>query len=475
MKFLKLSLATSVAIAGLSSVSLAQPLEEAIKGIDVSGMLRYRYTDNRYKDRDFTKDNSDRGDANHQWRADVLFKTPVINAVSFNLGIGYHNAQQNVNHGSNDSAPGTGNGLGSGSDGWFGVREFNALITPESTATSVKVGKMIMTMPISDTLDDRGTGILATNSDLPHWTFVVGAYDSWSVDDVQTGYLLTPDNGSFTKPLYTIAAISNYETNYGNFGSQLWFYGVKDMVDAGGFGELSWSNNIFHLKGQYAFAKLDNSEGSTLRSYFINTGDPTHPYFGRASGIKEANDLYTLEAGVRFHEFNVPVALNVGYWGNTQDGYAVSFDNEGAFQKYGQIWFESTATGVDISMFNIYGQDFPHGYEANELSVFYANLNYDILENLNIGIDYVKGTNKQTRGIPGQADRFTGDVDFEEINPNITWQYSKPLKFIINYSFLTTEADKNIVAYREGAPYSDSVNTQKEKRDRIRFEARYNF
>ncbi|PZT47670.1 hypothetical protein B6S12_07715 [Helicobacter valdiviensis] len=462
MKFLKLSLATSVAIAGLSSVSLAQPLEEAIKGIDVSGMLRYRYTDNRYKDRDFTKDNSDRGDARHQWRADVLFKTPVINAVSFNLGIGYHNAQQNVNHENN---AGTGSGLGSGSDGWFGVREFNALITPESTATSVKVGKMIMTMPISDTLDDRGTGILATNSDLPHWTFVVGAYDSWSVDDIQGGYWLTPKNESFTKPLYTIAAISNYETNYGNFGSQLWFYGVKDMVDAGGFGELSWSNNIFHLKGQYAFAKLNNDEGSVWRDYYLNI-HPSH----RAGGVKEANDLYTLEAGVRFHEFNVPVALNVGYWGNTQDGFSVAFDNEGAFQKYGQIWFESAATGVDISMFNSYSGEMPHGYESNELSVMYANLNYDILENLNIGIDYIYGKNKQTRGIPGRADRVGGDIEFQEINPNITWQYSKPLKFAVNYSFLTTDKDNTLITDDPNAS-----GQSKEKRDRIRFEARYNF
>ena len=48
MKFLKLSLAASVALGALSTASFAQPLEEAIKGIDVSGYLRYRYNDDRY-------------------------------------------------------------------------------------------------------------------------------------------------------------------------------------------------------------------------------------------------------------------------------------------------------------------------------------------------------------------------------------------------------------------------------------------
>ena len=99
MKITKLSLIACVALASLSTASFAQPLEEAIKGIDVSGMLRYRYTDNRYDNKGFNKQERTRGDANHQWRAEALFKTPVINNISMNLGIGYHNAQQNVNHG----------------------------------------------------------------------------------------------------------------------------------------------------------------------------------------------------------------------------------------------------------------------------------------------------------------------------------------------------------------------------------------
>lgn len=472
MKITKLSLATCIALGSLSTASFAQPLEEAIKGIDVSGMLRYRYTDNRYKDQNFNKNGTTKGNANHQWRAEALFKTPVINNVSMNLGIGYHNAQQNVNHGKgveddagNLATPGTanaflGNGLGSGSDSWFGVREFNMVITPDSTNTTIKAGKMIMQTPISDTLDDRATGIFVTNSDLNHWTFNLGAFDSWSIDDYQTGYALTPDNKSFDKPLYTAAALSNYDTNIGNFSTQLWLFNATDMIDFAGFGELAWQDSMFHLRGQYAFSKLNSDANSPWTSIYEHK-------------VKEGNDLYTLEAGVKFHDLNIPLAAKIGYWGNTQDGYAVSLDDEGSFQKVGQIWFENAATGVSISMLpTAMGQNMPRGFESNELSLFYANINYDILENLNVGIDFVTGTNKISRG--QGATHYSGDIDFTEINPNITWQYSKSLRIFAHYSILTTDATRQIATAMNNTLPAEQISDS-EDRNRLRVEVKYTF
>ncbi|WP_279144998.1 major outer membrane protein [Helicobacter pullorum] len=467
MKITKLSLIACVALASLSTASFAQPLEEAIKGIDVSGMLRYRYTDNRYDNKGFNKQERTRGDANHQWRAEALFKTPVINNISMNLGIGYHNAQQNVNHGKgildnngNYTNVFAGNGLGSGSDSWFGVREFNMVITPDSTNTTIKAGKMIMQTPINDTLDDRATGIFVTNSDLNHWTFALGAFDAWSIDDYQTGYALTPDNKSFAKPFYTAGAMSNYDTSIGNFSSQLWLFNATDMIDFAGFGELAWQNSMFHLKGQYAFSKLNSDANSPWTSVY------------KGQKVKEGNDLYTLEAGVRFHDYNIPVAAKIGYWGNTQDGYAVSLDDEGSFQKVGQIWFENGATGVSISMLPTNGQKMPRGFESNELSMFYANINYDILENLNIGIDYVNGTNKIARG-QGAA-RYSGDIDFQEINPYIVWQYTKSLRIFAHYSILTTDATRQIATAMNNTLPAEQISDS-EDRNRLRVEVKYTF
>ncbi|MDY0327291.1 MAG: major outer membrane protein [Arcobacteraceae bacterium] len=44
-KFVKISLAAAVAVAGLNSVASAKPLEEAIKGVDATGYVTYQYND----------------------------------------------------------------------------------------------------------------------------------------------------------------------------------------------------------------------------------------------------------------------------------------------------------------------------------------------------------------------------------------------------------------------------------------------
>ncbi|MDE5602737.1 MAG: major outer membrane protein [Helicobacter sp.] len=447
MKFIKLSLATCVALSALSTMSSAQPLEEAIKGIDVSGMLRYRYTDDRYKNELYKKDNlrgeppRDRGSAQHEWRAEALFKTPVVNNISMNLGIYYSNAN-NVNHGkgieidNNDEkvkVPFAGEGLGSGGDGSFGVREFTAVITPDITSTTLKLGKMPLMTPLNDS-DDRGTGVFITNSDISNWSFVAGAFDSWSLDD---GVPSATD--SIAKPLYTLAALSNYETSIGNFDTQLWLYYVQDIADFIGFGELAWNNNMVSLVGQYAYSKLDST--GPLSATVKDGND-----LAAAPGMwgykpKEANDLYTLQAEVNFGNFDIPAAISIGYLGNTQKGYAVSLDNEGAFNKAGNIWFENPATGINISMFNVGGGHMPQGFEKNKLGVLYANANYDILENLNVGIDYVIGKNKLTRGL--RDEKTSGNITFQEISPNLTWQYSKSLEISSYYSFLRSKAQKS--------------------------------
>lgn len=472
MKFLKLSLAACVAVCGIASSASAQDLEEAIRGVDVSGMLRYRYRDDRYTDRNYVKDNKDKGSARHQWRAEALFKTPVMDAVSMNLSVRYHNPEQNVNHGNGlydasgnliTGTEGLNKGLGSGKDGNFGVGEFNIVITPDFTNTTIKAGKMILTTPLNDPLDDRGTGILAMNSDLNHWTFVGGAFDSWSIDDFRPGYIdpYTGNNTgeSITKPLYTIAALGNYETSVGNIGAQIWGFKIDDILDSGMFLQLGFSNSLFHITGQYAFANLDNDRNHLLYQA---------AYKDRVRG---GADLYTIEAGVRFHDYNVPLALKLGYIGNTQDSYAVSLDNEGSFNKVGQIWFENNATGVSISTLPIEGQSMPNNHQSNSLSVFYGSLNYDILENLNIGIEYVNGTNELKYSATNR-----GDIDFQEITPIIRWQYTKNLAFSTYYAMLTTDRDRSVTpkSVNGGAPLATTA-PDSEDRNRLQVEVRYTF
>lgn len=443
MQFIKLSLATCVALCGLGNVANAQPLEEAIKGVDVSGMLRYRYTDDRYKNQEFERDNNGNGSANHQWRAEALFKTPVINSVSLNLGIRYHNAQQNVNHGKgnppNSANSSLGQGLGSGKDSSFGVGEFNVVITPESTATTIKAGKMLLPTPLNDTLDDRGTGILVTNADLNHWNFVVGAFDAWSLDDQWAGYALVPNYTSMAEPLYTAAVLGNYPVGSGSVEAQLWLFKIKDILNVGAFTQLGYSNALFHIVGQYAFADLETEKGQ---------------YF---AGKEADGDLYTLDAGVKLHDFNVPLAFRLGYIGNTKDSYAVSLDDEGSFNKLGAIWYStSTSTGVGLSTLTA-----PEDGTSKELSVIYAGVSYDVLSNLSIGLDYVRGSNTIKTAVGARDKR-----EFREITPNVAWQFSKQLEISSYYAFLKTDR-------KDFTP--TAIQTDSEDLNEFRVEVKYSF
>lgn len=447
MKFLKLSLAASVALGAFSTASFAQPLEEAIKGVDVSGYLRYRYNDDRY---DNGNDDVSGSNATHRWRAQADFKTPVVNSVAMNLGIMYNNENQNVNHGNGKDSgtgtitPGFGDGLGAGKDGDFGVSTFYATITPDVTATTVMIGKQRLATPITDAGDDRATGILALNNDITGLTLVGGAFDSWSLDDMYAGY--NGDETSVDKPLYTLAAIYNTDTSFGNIGAQAWGFYVQDLVDASGFLELSWKGSLLNAKLQYALAKLANHEEIINR------------------GAAEANDLLSFQIGADFtNDFNIPLEAKLGYITNFQDGTAVMFDDEGALAKAGKLWWQNPTTGITFGLGKIIGGGFDTSDFANEaeINVFYGALSYGFIENrLRVGLEGVYGESELTAHKGGAQ---VSKVEFTEITPTISWQHNKNLNISAFYAMLNTEDKTN------------GVKSPDQDRNRARVEVKYSF
>lgn len=467
MKFLKLSLAASVALGALSTASFAQPLEEAIKGIDVSGYLRYRYNDDRY---DSAAGNTGKN-ANHQWRAVADFKTPVVNNIALNFGVWYNN-NQNVNHGkgtSIETAPGVstpvpfgGEGLGSGSDGEFGVREFYATITPDSTATTIKIGKQLLDTPVTNAYDgDRGTGILALNSDIPNLTLAAAAFDSWSINEglpsnrAARGDYSGGTDLSVDKPLYALAGIYGVDTNYGRFGGQLWGFYIDDAVDALVFGELSWQGSLLRAKLQYTYAALNNDADSVFGTLYNNpTFSTRHP---NKSNISESNDLGVIEVGADFrNDFQLPLNITLGYMMNFADGTAVALEDEGSnVSRKGKIWWQNAGTDISTSALRSYGvQGF--GTEQ-EINVFYAGVDYSFIdERLNVGLEFAWGENDVSRnGARVQK------VEFTEITPTISWKHSKQLTLSTFYAFLNNSYD--------------TANTPDQDRNRFMVEAKYSF
>ena len=466
MKFIKLSLAASVALGALSTASFAQPLEEAIKGIDVSGYLRYRYNDDRYDNGNGDVSGSS---ANHQWRAVADFKTPVVNNVALGLGVWYDN-RNNVNHGKgvNPTTPGTANAfigsrLGSGSDGQFGVREFYATITPDSTATTIKLGKQLLDTPVTNAYDgDRGTGILALNSDIPNLTLAAAAFDSWSINEVNTGNWvnginLNPNNDNLNenavdKPLYALAGIYGIDTNYGRFGGQLWGFYIDDAVDALVFGELSWQGSLLRAKLQYSYAALNNDSDSVFAALY---GPGT--LNGNKANISESNDAFVVEVGADFrNDYQIPLDLTLGYITNFADGTAVSLEDEGKnVSRTGAIWWQNAGTGISTSALRGYGvQGF--GTEQ-DINVFYSGVSYGFIDDrLKVGLDFVWGEND----ISSNGARVE-KVEFTEITPKISWQHSKQLTLSTFYAFLNNSYD--------------TVGTPDQDRNRFRVEAKYSF
>ncbi|WP_279145017.1 major outer membrane protein [Helicobacter pullorum] len=467
MKFLKLSLAASVALGALSTASFAQPLEEAIKGIDVSGYLRYRYNDDRYDNGNGDVSGSS---ANHQWRAVADFKTPVVNNIALNFGVWYQTADQNVNHDKgNATSDFTGDGLGAGSDGEFGVREFYATITPDSTATTIKIGKQELNTPVTNAYDgDRGTGILALNSDIPNLTLAAAAFDSWSINELnvsnrypaghpQAGNVIP---GSYTnspelsvdKPLYALAGIYGVDTNYGRFGGQLWGFYIDDAVDALVFGELSWQGSLLRAKLQYTYAALNNDEDSVFTTLYGTGLSP------RKANIAESNDMFVIEAGADFrNDFQLPLNVTLGYITNFADGTAVSLEDEGSnVSRKGKIWWQNAGTGISTSALRGYG-NWGFGTEQ-EINVFYAGVDYSFLdERLNVGLEFAWGENDISNANGGRIQK----VEFTEITPTISWKHSKQLTLSTFYAFLNNSYD--------------TANTPDRDRNRFRVEAKYSF
>lgn len=476
MKFLKLSLAASVALGAFSTASFAQPLEEAIKGIDVSGYLRYRYNDDRY---DNGNDDVSGSTARHQWRAVADFKTPVINNVAINLGVWYNNTTNNVNH---ENEAGLGNGLGAGSDGSFGVRTFYATITPDSTATTIMIGKQELNTPVTNAYNgDRGTGILALNNDIEGLTLAAGAFDSWSINEMDATTWTSDTTGgwiegsssisdrSVTKPLYTLAGIYNVDTAYGNFGGQLWGFYIQDAVDALVFGELSWKGSMFRAKAQYTYASLDNDYDSIFGSLYSgvdpSTGKPAGVgAHGNKADIAESNDLAVIELGANFkNDFQLPLDMRIGYITNFADGTAVSLEDEGTnVSRAGKIWWQNAATGISTSALRkSTGGVWGFGSEQ-DVDVFYANVNYGFIdERLNLGLDFAWGRNK----VSYANSTYTEKTEFTEITPTISWKHSKQLTLSTYYAFLSTDWSDNVAANKD----------ESQDRNRFRVEAKYSF
>ncbi len=166
-KFAKMSLVAAVAVAG--TVASAQPLAEAIKNVDVSGTVVYRYDDRNY---DASSAATAKGDlSKNNYKIAITAKSKVNDDVT---------AVTRFIVGSSTDAGFVGLDYVSGADGQADVTLSNVYFSYTGIAnTTVNVGKQGLTTPWtvaidSDGNEQTGTGILALTNVGP--VTIAGAY-----------------------------------------------------------------------------------------------------------------------------------------------------------------------------------------------------------------------------------------------------------------------------------------------------------
>ena len=157
-KMIKMSLIAAVAVTGLSSTAAAQPLTEAIKDVDVSGSIVYRYND--YTD-DKNVDNSKDYSKNY-YKIATSLKSKVNDYVTATVrvvtGTGIDDSDANFAAGGLDTR--------NGGDANPTVQVNQANFTVKTDVATVIAGKQGLTTPWtvaidSDSNEQTGTGLLA--------------------------------------------------------------------------------------------------------------------------------------------------------------------------------------------------------------------------------------------------------------------------------------------------------------------------
>ncbi|EAJ9524195.1 major outer membrane protein, partial [Campylobacter coli] len=174
MKLVKLSLVAALA-AGAFSVANATPLEEAIKDIDVSGVLRYRYESGRFgKDLNLENANLNSSKQEHKYRAQINFSGAIADNFKAFVQLDYN-------------AKDGGYGANSVSDTKtsLNVRQLYLTYTNEDVATSVILGKQQLNTIWTDNAIDGlvGTGIKVVNNSIDGLTLAAFAIDSVNTDE----------------------------------------------------------------------------------------------------------------------------------------------------------------------------------------------------------------------------------------------------------------------------------------------------
>ncbi|EIM1166455.1 major outer membrane protein [Campylobacter coli] len=395
MKLVKLSLVAALA-AGAFSVANATPLEEAIKDIDVSGVLRYRYeTSNEWSDINGVAQNEGSGISgkqDHKYRAQLNFSGAIADNFKAFVQLDYN---------AKDGGYGTNNGSTTRSDSSkLNVRQLYLTYTDENVATSVILGKQQLNTIWTDNGIDGlvGTGVKVVNNSIDGLTLAAFAVDSYNNDE-QAGDLGKVLN--FNENLYGAAAIGSYEVFNGQLNPQLWlaymtdnafFYAVDTAYNTTIFDGVNWT-----LEGAYLGNSLDNERK--------DLGNGNGNFFA-LNGSIEVNGWDATLGGLYYgkkDKATITVIEDQGNLGSLLAGEEIFYTN-------------GSKLNGDTGR-NIFG---------------FVKAGYTFNETVRVGADFVYGGTKTKNHSGGDKLEAVARVDYK---------YSPKLNFSAFYSYVNVDKD----------------------------------
>ncbi|ELU8948772.1 group 2 major outer membrane porin protein PorA [Campylobacter jejuni] len=414
MKLVKLSLVAALAASAFSAAN-ATPLEEAIKDIDVSGVLRYRYeSSNPWSNANFGSGIS--GKQDHKYRAQVNFSGAISD--NFKAFVQFDYNSQDGGYGA-DSISNTSDTLS--------VRQLYLTYTNEDVATSIIAGKQQLNTIWTDNAIDGlvGTGIKVVNNSIDGLTLAAFAMDSFN-EASDTTVTITQDNSQkitgvqfnrgnpkgdsdvsgaldWSKNIYGAAAIGSYDIAGGQFNPQLWLAYMSDNAF------------LYALDATYSTTIFDGINWTIEGAYLGNSVDnKLKDRLDAANG-----NFFALRGTVKVNGWDA--SLGGLYYGKKDKITVTTIEDQGNLGSLlaGEEIFYTRGSNLNGDLGrNIFG---------------YVTGGYTFNEAVRVGADFVYGGTKTN--IIGQ-----GGKKLEAV-ARVDYKYSPKLNFSAFYSYVNVDTD----------------------------------
>jgi len=379
----KLSLAALIAM-GSMSVASATPLTEAIKGVDLSGMLRIR----------FYNEDPDKGNKTDSWRTNgiFVFKVPAGEHIKFV----YRASVQTFAKGLRDNGALTHTGVLTADQVDTGTMNNLLFMAYSNNGLNAMVGKIPVKSPITSAdpvTPGHGAGAIVSYNVGNGLTVAGGYVDALKHADPFDYYNYAGD--LITTSLYLGALVYNSDM----VDAQAWYFHMPNLIKH----EYVLSAKVKALKeygvtieANYASSKLDDNEKFN--------------YNGTIVDLSNADDTK------KYYDITVKYN-NAGIHGLV--GYASSSDDAGA-----------VTTSVDSPLGGVLPtQQVKNIANEKDLDAWYGMVGYDVTSALNVSARYAHFDASED---DGDADEYVAQVDYK---------YNKKLSFEAYYSVFDCDTD----------------------------------